>query len=249
MDNVCNHLSFIDREGRIRQLTPKYVELVQYYNLQCLLMRRIGIIDLFYPTINYASNRLEILKQYVDIGMEADKAGVQLLRKEGVPEYPLYSAFMPKSTTDVLLLHYLNGTISGQKEVFSPIHYMRGVLYRFAPEDIRGYYLRYYLLKDHPVAVVTPPRTPDTHPEHFYQKRYDAVKKYDKFRDFDKRFTKVKREGIATMKRVLASSAFKKYAKIHSKKIVPYHFSVSDMFGDTLSPKQLVELEKYADSL
>jgi len=200
------------------------------------------MIEMLYPKIEALYEDPSYIKRLSQIAEEAHKMKVKLvpIKHEGGlgSEYVAY--LDDKERIKALTYKYFTEVVNvpgeNSKGNITETPYIHGTLFGYSPEDIRGYYLRFYLLKGLPDKFKDPLEEIEeangnkfVQPDQFYDRRYQYVKKADKFADFDVKYEKIRKKALEEMKRVSKSKEFEKFVKKHVKDIKDYKFDPKKM--------------------
>jgi hypothetical protein len=119
--------------------------------------------------------------------------------------------------------------VTSDRSEYGIAPYIYGILYEYSREDIRGYYLRRYILYYLPDKIKTPLEAIEgvnkelyVQPEEHYNKRYDYVKKYDGFADFDTKFLEIEKKALSMIKKISESKKFKEFIKKHISDLISF---------------------------
>ncbi|GAI37975.1 unnamed protein product, partial [marine sediment metagenome] len=193
-------------------------------------------VEIEYPQIHLLYKDASYIERLTRIGEDAEKMGVKLLNIKYPNHTNIYLAYIDKKTRIKALTYKYFYEIHEIKKQLS--YYIYGVLFGYAAKDIRGYYLRLYILTDLPNQFKKPLEKIESEngdvfvrPEEFYDRRYDFIKDKDNFADFNKKFKVIKIKALEEMRRVSNSRVFEKFVKKHIKDIINYKFNKKKMFA------------------
>lgn len=237
-------LTGIDASGHLRKFSEDRMNYNYYYNLQCLLNGYLHMVDIIYPEIQVLYDDAGYLKRLTIIGEAAEDKGVKLLPIKYVgSDANNYIAYInAKERIKALTNKYFVEVVKIPPETdagkITEMPYISGVLFGYKPADIRGYYLRFYLLKGLPDRFKKPLEEIEevngnkfVQPDEFYDRRYNYVKKEDNFADFDRKLSVIRKKALEKMSKVSKSKKFERFAKRHVKNIINYKFNKERMFS------------------
>ena len=274
---------YVGSKGLVSDYPKIYTDIgYNYYDLLCLISKCRNVVSIPYKSINAMSEYqlLNILK----LIFIADKLGVKGIVHNANNDSTGIIAFRDNNNMNYAYLQSYVYAMSDNNQVprdplfdkYNMSSYIEGKLNGYNERDIRGFYLLHYILHELPKDIrdkikqlreksVTLKKTSY---KHDYLEKYNAIKAYDNFAAFDKKFDLVKKRGDAWIEEKLSeindindindinnnikstkstkSTKFQKYCL--TKKVIKYAFNLQKLVGKnnpfyTLSVKK--ELDKF----
>src|SRR3990172_6330160 len=168
----------IDATGRIKEVTQDFIDLGFFLTLKCLVDAKIGMCTIYYyPNLKLISSEPENVERVVDICTAAEHVNVKLLPIKDVT--PTHIAFIKETERIKAVMYKYLAEVAEIPSVTngnaSIIHYIYGMLFGYSEAEIRGYYLRRYVLIDANLPGLDEIDTELT-PDEYYSARYDLIK-------------------------------------------------------------------------
>ena len=223
--NLCQKGEFIFNQKGLITGSPLSHE---YYKIYCLLMKKgAKIIEIYYPFLFFSSPKqlMDIIKigllaeknklNYLDLNITMpDKQKYVLVYRDQRDLDKAYltaylSTLKPKnfieSLTFTWLRHHLSGVASGISRGNALFLYYR---HGFPTVMKKAYWKKYKRDLPHLIDEI--------------KRRYEFVKVYDNFADFNKKMKEIRRKGKELEKKLRSSQGFEKFRK--SVKVKPFIF-------------------------
>ena len=170
-----------------------------YYIVLCLLKNDIKITEIFYPKIQAHSKKSLSEKVKLYRGAEKEKIKYIILEKSILdPAQNHIIIFREKNKKEAFIYKYLFDNYNA-KGLFDPINYASHYLSGYQENQIRARFIFKYISRQYPEEL-TPEfnkiEKQNISQKDKYLKKYHAIKRFDDFIDFNKRYDKMRSEGI-----------------------------------------------------
>lgn len=209
----------LDKYGAIKLHIFEEID-INYLSLECVINGKLRIEFMYYPYI-VASNPEKYLKK-IKIAKEAERVKIRYIKLSNngnnTDEYPILFYKDDKYKNDVILCGYL--MTKYEKERYNPItplDYILYKLYGYSEDYICRYYVSKYI--NHKVQEILPKevemimRDKEISAHNKYMAKYELIKKYDNFKDFDKMYEGIKKEAMKLLNKTKKSKDLEQYAK------------------------------------
>jgi hypothetical protein len=243
---------FIDKYGAFK--TEKFDKLdSQYTLLNCIIQNKISFSDIYYPYI-IASTQDKYLTK-IKIAINAVKNNLKFIEmtpKMNSHEYQIivFNDIDEDFNKAVLVSYLVKNFRKKQSLDFNPIDF---IIQNLQFNDNNTFNKYHYLSRyvNRIVPTILPEETekimsnPKLNMKQKYMAKYNLIKKYDNFKDFNKKYSEIQVEAGKILEKTKKSKDFINYIK--TVKVKPFAFTVKHSIGnnplyETVKPA----VEKYA---
>lgn len=213
LDEYCQKGSQIFDENGLIVGTPLSHE---YYKIYCILMNKRQISWIYYPFLFFSSTKqlMEIMK----IGIMAEKQGLKYLDLNIImPDNEKFVIVYkdPKNETNAYLLGYLDSLNKVPKNFMERLTYtwLRQDLMHIPKKQSRGLLLFLYYRGFSTPMKKAYKGAPSPQLVDELKQKYQFVKEYDNFADFNAKLKKAQEEGTKMKKKMLTEKGFATFRK------------------------------------
>lgn len=243
---------FIDKYGAFK--TEKFDNLdSQYTELDCVIQNKMCLAIIYYPYI-IASTQDKFFKK-IKIAINAVKNNLKFIvmtPKMNTHEYEIivFNDIDDNFNKVVLVSYLIKNYHKIQNLDFNPIDF---IILNLQYNDNNTYNKYYYLARyvNRIVPTILPKENekimsnPKLNMKQKYMAKYNLIKKYDNFKDFNKKYSEIQVEAGKILEKTKRNKNFINYIK--TVKVKPFAFTVKHSIGnnplyETVKPA----VEKYA---